>query len=149
MSSDTDGAETADRFLKSLRALMVASAAQGSDARRVREEALAAIGEWSGTAGAAGGDVDVSHSLRGITAGDRELLGNALHVFDAWVQEPGEESGKRVDDVIARVRRELGPLIARDREAEEAAERERLGNEIRGAISRRLRQAGAVRSDDE
>lgn len=149
MNSDTEGAETADRFLKSLRALMVASAAQGSEARRVREEALAAIGEWSDMAGAAGPDVDISHILRGITAGDQELLGEALRVIDAWVRDLREEGGKRVDDVIARMRRELGPLIARDREAEKAAERERLGDEIRGSIARRLRKAGAVRSDGE
>ncbi|MFE7112986.1 hypothetical protein ACFU98_39825 [Streptomyces sp. NPDC057575] len=67
----------------------------------------------------------------------------------AWVWDPGEEGGKRVDDVIARMRRELGPLIVRDREAEKAAERERLGGEIRGSIARRLRKAGAVRSDGE
>ncbi|NUU25576.1 MAG: hypothetical protein HOV68_29345 [Streptomycetaceae bacterium] len=144
MSSDDAGAA---RFLDAVRALVTAASAQGPDAARVRAEALAAVGEWTAGDKTGGGAPDVSHILRGITDHDRALLNEALRTIAAWVREPGEESGRRVDDVVGRMQRELGPLIARDRDAEQAADRERLRADIRSSIRLRLRETGALGED--
>lgn len=143
-SGGTEGVDSAARFVKSLQAVFVAASAQGDDARRIREEALAAVAEWADPPGAAAPDVDVSHLVRGVSAEDRVRLGEVLTVIAEWVRTPGEETGRRVDEAIARLQRELGPLIARDREAEEAAERERLRVSVRESIARRLRESGAI-----
>ncbi|MFG2586103.1 hypothetical protein [Streptomyces malaysiensis] len=146
MTSDETDAET--RFVKSLQALAIAASAQGSGAQRVREEAVAAIAEWADLPGKEAPAADVSQILRGVTPGDRALLGEAVGVIAEWVREPGEESGRRVDAMVQRLQRELGPLIVRDREAEKAAERERLRGEVRASIRLRLQEAGVVDTQD-
>ncbi|MFJ9683703.1 hypothetical protein ACIRP2_37620 [Streptomyces sp. NPDC101194] len=146
MSPDHVGDEAAEtaRFLGSLQALAVAATARGRDAQRVREEAVAALSELADPPGEEAPAVDISHILRGITPGDRALLGEALEVFAQWIREPGEESGHQVDAMVQRLRSELGPLIVRDREAEKTAERERLRREVRESLRFRLREAGVV-----
>ncbi|MEV5986319.1 hypothetical protein AB0L85_15015 [Streptomyces sp. NPDC052051] len=150
MAPDHVGDEDAgtSRFLASLQALTIAASAQGSDAQQIREEAVAAVHEWADLPGKEAPTVDISHILRGVTPGDRALLAEAVGVFAEWIREPGEESGRRVDAMVQRLQRELGPLIVRDREAEKAAERERLRGEVRESIRIRLREAGVVGTQD-
>ncbi|MEU5643396.1 hypothetical protein [Streptomyces milbemycinicus] len=131
------------RCLRSLQALAAASTAHGSNADHLRQEAIAAIAEWSDKSSPRTLAPDMGHILRGVTPEDRALLAEGLRAIEQWVRQPGEETGRQVDDVVARMRRELGPLIARDRAAEETADRERLRASVRESISRRLREARA------
>ncbi|MES4902760.1 MULTISPECIES: hypothetical protein [unclassified Streptomyces] len=143
MSADNEKDDDPARFLRSLQALAAASTAHGSNAHHLRQEAIAAITDWSDESSAGQLAPDMEHILRGITREDRALLAEGLRVIEQWVRQPGEETGRQVDDVVARMRRELGPLIARDRAAEETADRERLRVSVRESISRRLREARA------
>ncbi|MEU9764082.1 hypothetical protein AB0D98_31150 [Streptomyces sp. NPDC047987] len=129
------------------RLLAVLSALGGESAQRLREQAAGAL--------ARGPDcppvpaVDTADALRGITSQDRALLEEGLRVIAAWVRRPDPRTGQRVDAVIERMRRELGPLIARDPGAEEAAETERLRASVRGSIALRLKEARAARPHDD
>lgn len=136
----TDGMDPATRLLKSLQALAAASA-QGSDTKRIQEEAAAAIADWSDKAAQGDPAADITHILRGVTPEDRALLREGLRVITEWARRPGEEAGKRVDAVIERMQHELGPLMVRDREAEKAANQEALRASVRESIARRLREA--------
>ncbi|MFK4264645.1 hypothetical protein [Streptomyces milbemycinicus] len=111
-------------------------------ARRQSEEVLAALEALAAPQGMPD-QADLERVVRRVTPEDRALLGEGLRVIEQWVRQPGEETGRQVDDVVARMRRELGPLIARDRAAEETADRERLRASVRESISRRLREARA------
>lgn len=144
----TDGMDPATRLLKSLQALAAASA-QGSDTRRIQEEAAAAIADWSDRAVQGDPAADITHILRGVTPKDRTLLREGLRVINEWARRPGEETGKRVDTVIERMQRELGLLTAHAPEAEKAANQERLRASVRESIALRLREARAESTQNE
>jgi hypothetical protein len=93
-----------------------------------REEAMAAFAALAASP-AEPGQADLEVAIQRITPEDRALLREGLRVIEEWVREPGEETGARVDAVIERMRRELGPFIMRDREAT-----------VRDSIARRLRE---------
>ena len=128
----TEGMDPTARLLTSLQALAVASA-QGSDTKRLQEEAAAAITEWSDR----------------VTPQDRALLREGLRVINEWSRQPGEETGKRMDAMIERMQRGLRLLITPDSEAKKAADEERLRASVRESIARRLREARAENSQNE
>lgn len=113
--------------------------------RRQRAEAVAALAALPKELGPAA----VPSALQQITSQDRALLAEALLAFAERVREPGRETGQRVDDMIRRLQRELGPLIVQDRETDKAAEQERLRAEVRDSIRLRLRETGAIGPRDE
>ena len=128
-------------FLAVLPPLVASGHATEQDAREQRAQVAATIAALECGSNPYSGTVE--RALRGITPQDRSLLAEGLRVIEQWVRQPGEETGRQVDDVVARMRRELGPLIARDRAAEETSDRERLRVSVRESISRRLREARA------
>ncbi|MEU0523070.1 hypothetical protein [Streptomyces niveus] len=134
-----DGVDDAAAAMARLLATLAALGGESAERLRQRAAGAAAPGPDAPPAPF----VDAADALRGVGPLERALLREGLRVIEQWVRQPGEETGRQVDDVVARMRRELGPLIARDRAAEEAAERERLRASVRESITRRLREARA------
>jgi hypothetical protein len=132
--------------LTTMLALLSQIAASGRNddevSRRLREEARAALAQLAASP-VEPEEVELAGAVQRmrITPEDRALLREGLRVIEAWAREPGEETGARVDAVIERMRRELGPFIMRDREAEQAADREGLRATVRDSIARRLRES--------
>lgn len=141
-ADDTMGAGAETSFLRSMRELSILRSAHRDDPQRFREAAAQIVAQWSDPTGAARSATDITDRLGNITAEDAKLLGEGLRVITEWLRRPSEETGRRVDAVIERMRRELGPLVEpapRNRKADQ----ERLRASVRESIARRLSEARA------
>lgn len=125
------------------RLLAMLSALGGESAQRLREQAGGVVAPAPDSPPVP--TVDIADALRGITPQDRALLEEGLRVFTAWVRRPDQRTGRQVDTVIERMRRELGPLVTGDRGTEKAEETQRLHASVRESIARRLKDAGVTR----
>ncbi|MFE7980487.1 hypothetical protein [Streptomyces shenzhenensis] len=121
------------------RLLATLAALGGESAERLRQRAAGSDASEPDAPPAPA--VDAADALRGVGPQERALLGEGLRVIAEWVRRPGEDTGRQVDAVIARLRRDLGPLIAHGHDADEAAEQDRLRADVRATIALRLREA--------
>jgi hypothetical protein len=132
----------ATALLRSLAGL--AATAQDTPAgRQARVEASAVIAAWADRPGGAPPAEDLRHAAEGLGPAERAQLADALRVFADWSQQPDPTTGARVDAVIDRLERSLGPLLEHGRRLEQAATDARIAADARDSVARRLRDAGA------
>jgi len=146
---DSTPGEAASRFLTSMRELSALHARHGGDPERLRRAAAAIVAQWVDPDGSVTSAASIADRLRDITAEDRALLGDALRVIVEWLRQPGETTGQRVDAVIERMRRELGPLLGPPPQTRRTVDQDRLRASVRESIALRLQEARASQQQAE